>query len=550
MKTINGQQWKDAILSGVNALSNNKERIDTLNVFPVPDGDTGSNMGSTVEYAGNEISALTTKSIGEMAAKFSRGMLLGARGNSGVILSQFFKGISVGLEGVKDAKGKDIVKAFAEAKEYAYKSVMKPIEGTILTVIRETAEGLKKKVKDSDDIITVMKLAQEFSRKSCDNTPNILPVLKEVGVVDSGGEGLCVFIEGMALALQGKPVAAGEKASGAVGDFVMEGEDFEGEFGYCTEFILELKAPKAFDKNKFEKAIVKFGGSLVLVQDENIVKTHIHAFKPGNVLTFAQKFGEFLKIKVDNMTLQANESSASKKEAAKSKKSGKDSKLKTKVGKSGIAVIACNTGQGIIDTMEELGVHYIIDAGQSSNPSAQDFMTAIKETGAKKVLILPNNSNIILAAQQVAQTSKEEVIVIPSKTQMQGISAMMNFDPEGSMEDNHEAMKEAIAEVKTGQVTTAARTTKIKGVSVKKGEYLAIAEKDILKSTKSKVEAANIISKKLIDKYTEIVTIYYGDDSTETDAQEVASFIETHYECEVEIKHGNQKVYNFLISYE
>lgn len=540
MKTLNGKKLNEVFQSGVNGLSNNKDRIDTLNVFPVPDGDTGSNMGSTAEYAGEQILKFDSNSVSEVSAKFARGMLLGARGNSGVILSQILKGFSVGLEGKEEATSFDIVEAFKQAKEYAYKSVMSPIEGTILTVIRMTAEDLEKTITPSHSIEETFELASKFARKATDYTPELLPVLKEVGVVDSGGEGLSVFLSGIDSAFKGEPVQRGAGASGDFGSFTME-EDYEGEFGYCTEFILDLKLPKSFNKEKFEKAVIKFGSSMVIVHDDNIVKIHIHSHRPGDVLSFALKFGQFLKVKIDNMTLQANESSEAKKTSAG---------VSTNKATNGLAVISCNTGQGIIDEMKELGTNFIIEAGQSANPSAQDFIKAIEETGADKIIILPNNSNIILAAQQVAQTSDKEVIVVPSKTQMQGIAAMINFDPEGTLMDNRESMEEAIHSVKTGQVTKAARTTKIEGVSVREGEYLAIAEKKILKSTKSKVDSAIAISKKLIDEDSELVTIYYGDDSTQTDAEEVASFIEANYEVDVEIKSGDQQVYNFLISYE
>ncbi|MCK5867325.1 MAG: DAK2 domain-containing protein [Mycoplasmataceae bacterium] len=542
MKNINGLKFKEMLRSGVNNLSNNKDRIDSLNVFPVPDGDTGSNMGETVEYAFSKINDLQDLSISSVSAKFSKGMLMGARGNSGVILSQIFKGLSIAFKSKKTATSFDIVEAFKIAKEYAYKSVMKPVEGTILTVIRVTAEDLSKNVTPSNTVIETFKMASDFSAKATETTPELLPVLKEVGVVDSGGEGLRVFIEGMYLELMGKPVKPGETAKGSVGTFDMisdDGDGHGGEYGYCTEFILDLKLPKNFNKEKFQTALMRFGGSMVIVQDDNIVKVHIHSMFPGKVLTFSIKFGQFLKTKIDNMTLQANESN--------------NSRTSTSVGSEvtgNIAIISCNTGQGIIDEMISLGVNFVIEAGQSANPSASDFINAIEELAADKVFLLPNNSNIIMAAQQAAQTSEKEVHVIPSKTQMQGISAMINFDPEGTIEDNKINLEEALEAVCTGQVTRASKTTKIEGVSVKYGEFLSIADKKILGSEKSKVAAAIEISKKLIDEDTEIVTIYYGDDSTESDAKEVASHIEMNYDAETEVKRGDQAIYNFLISYE
>ena len=537
MKTINGNKLKEVFTSGSNALSNNKGRIDVLNVFPVPDGDTGSNMGMTAEYARDEILNVNSNSVEVISTKFARGMLLGARGNSGVILSQILKGFSVGLMGKTVATSFDIVEAFKQAKVFAYKSVMSPIEGTILTVIKMTANNLEKTITPSHTIEDTFKLASEFARKATDKTPELLPILKEVGVVDSGGEGLSVFLNGIYLAIIGEFVEPGPQVASSMNSLTIN-EDYEGEFGYCTEFILDLKLPKSFNKEKFEKAIIRYGSSMVIVQDDNIVKIHIHSHRPGEVLTFALKFGQFLKIKIDNMTLQAKESSPNEESAV------------TNETKNGLAVITCNTGQGIINDMKELGAHFIIEAGQSANPSAQDFINAIEETGADKIIILPNNSNIILAAKQVAQTSDKNVIVISSKTQMQGLAAMMNFDPENSMNENRENMEEAIASVKTGQITKAARTTKIEGILVREGEYLAIAEKKILKSTTSKVKSAILVSNKLINEDTELVTIYFGDDSTQADAEELSSYIETNHDVEVEIKSGDQQVYNFLISYE
>lgn len=544
MKTINGQQWKLALVSGVNAMKNNTERINALNVFPVPDGDTGSNMSATAEYAGNEISSLSTTNLFEISNKFSRGMLLGARGNSGVILSQIFKGFSVAFEGKESVNAFELVAAFESARVYAYKSVMKPIEGTILTVIRMISENLQKAITPSNSIEQVFEAVVKFARKACDETPNLLPVLKEVGVTDSGGEGLFLIFEGMYNALIGKPVEV-SNVKQSVDSFLMEGESFEGEFGYCTEFIVSLKSVKHFDKSKFENALTRMGTSIAVVTDEDIVKVHIHTVRPGNVLTFAQKFGEFIKIKSENMTLQANES-----RSAKAEKTTSAAVAPTSNEKLNIGVISCNTGQGIIEDMVALGTDFVIEAGQTMNPSAKDFMEAIEKLNTDKIIILPNNSNIILVAQQVAQTSEKEIIIIPSKTQMQGLSAMMLFDREASIESNQENMEDAIGNVKTGMVTFASRTTKIEGVQVREGEYLAIADKKILKSTKSKVQSAKEIVDELISKETEIVTIYWGEESTEVDANEIASYIETNYDVEIEVKEGGQPIYHFLIAFE
>jgi DAK2 domain fusion protein YloV len=535
MKRINGQDFKKLLKSGMNALINNRLRIDSLNVFPVPDGDTGSNMSSTVEYAYKQIQNDNNYSIGEILTKFAKGMLLGARGNSGVILSQFFKGFSIYLKNKKTANAFDLVEALNLAKKYAYKTVYEPVEGTILTVIRLIYENLSKSITVSSTIEETLQLAHQYAFEATKYTPELLAVLKEVGVVDSGGEGLTIFIEGMYQALINKSIKL--KKEKKINNNLI-GEDYNGEFGYCTEFILSLLKPKSFKKNNFEKELLKLGKSLVAIKDNEIVKVHIHSLKPGEVLTKSIKYGEFKNIKIDNMTIQANESNYSKEK----KENGNKSK--------DIVVISCNTGQGIIKEMKELGASFIIEAGQTSNPSAKDFIESMNKILANKIIILPNNKNIILAAQQAAQTSSKDVIVIPTKTQMEGISAMLNFDSKNSLEDNREEMEEAITSVKTGEVTKATKSIKINGVNVEENKYLAIAEGKIINSYSSKTLAAIETSKKLIDENTEIVTIYYGNNATEIDANEIASYIETHYDVEIEIKYGDQKVYNFLISYE
>ena len=540
MKTINGLNLIAAIKSGANNMSNNKARIDSMNVFPVPDGDTGSNMGATIEYASSELSKVSSKSAGDVAKKFARGLLLGARGNSGVILSQIFKGFAVALEGKDEVNPFDLVEAFDQAREYAYKSVMKPVEGTILTVIRMTHEDLNNNVTPSTSIEEFFQMASKYAKAATLKTPEYLPVLKEVGVTDSGGEGLLVLIQGMDLYFQGQPVEISDQQQAIDSrNFFEDDEDFNGEFGYCTEFIVDVKNPKKFDKNRFRKALEKMGNSIVVVHDEDILKVHIHTKKPGTVFNFAQKFGEFIKLKSENMTLQANETQAIKEEAREAEKK-----------EVNIGVVSVNLGDGIVQEMKSLGTDFVINGGQSSNPSAQDFMTAIDSLNTDKVILLPNNSNVILVAQQVAQTSSKHIVVIPTRTQMEGITAMINFDREAKLEDNQEMMNEAIEDVVTGQVTKAARTTKIEGVSVTEGEYLAIHGKKILKSTKAKTDAAKAIIDAEIDDDTELVTIWYGDNSTESDSEELASYIETHFDADVEIKNGKQPTYNFLISFE
>lgn len=553
MHEIDGNIWIKALQSGCNSILNHRDRIDGMNVFPVPDGDTGSNMSATMEYATKDtLKKIVNNSIGAIASLFAKGMLLGARGNSGVILSQIFKGISVGLHNKNKAKAIDIVAAFGEAQKYAYKSIMKPVEGTILTVVKMIYKKLSQSITLSNSINDVFAQATKFAREACEETPNFLPILKEVGVTDSGGEGLYVILEGISSFLRGNPVVLLKKPNTKlVNDFIMNSEeDFSGKYGYCTELILKLQNPKNFQKNKMELALNRMGKSLIVIHDEDILKIHIHTLKPGNIFNFVQKYGEFLKIKSENMNLQVNESNAAKrsgllKQPAYLPKVGQDQKRELK-----IAVISCNSGVGIINEMQNLGVNYVIDAGQSNNPAASIFVEAINSLNTNKIILLPNNSNIIMVAQQVAATAQKEIIVIPTKTQMQGIVAMMNFDQNLKIHENQENMEDAIGEVQTGQVTQAIKTTKVNGITVKKGNYLAIANGKIIDSTSSKTRAAKHICDKFINDNIEIVTIYYGDDSTYADAEDISSHIENNYDVEVEIKEGKQPIYNFLIAFE
>jgi len=542
MKTVDGKIWQQMLISGANAIKNNSSHIDALNVFPVPDGDTGSNMSGTAISASNEIKKLNTTSIFEVSKKWSREMLLGARGNSGVILSQIFKGFSVAFKNKNEVNSFEIVNAFKEAKNFAYNSVMNPIEGTILTSIRETAEGLAKVVTPSFSIEKTFEHAIKIMRKSVDNTPNLLPVLKEVGVVDSGAEGAFVIFEGMLKALKGEPVKISNDvdSSRSMSLGLVDNEVFDGEFGYCTEFIIELKSKEHFHKDKFEKAISRFGNSLVVVTDDEIVKVHIHTKKPGNVFSFAQRFGEFIKLKSENMQLQVNDNKST------------NNIQEQQVNSTGdIAVISVANGKGIVAEMKELGADIIINGGQTMNPSAKDFIDAINSLQANKIIILPNNSNIILASQQAAKTiTNKEVIIIPTKTLMQGISALMNFDSTSELSINQELMNDAIAEVKTGQVTTASRTTKVKGVSVVKDQYLAIVDREIINSKKNAIDAACVAIKNMVEPTSEIVTIFYGESASKIGANEIASYIEINFDVDVEIKNGGQPVYDYIMAVE
>ncbi len=539
MQKIQAIDWKEAMISGSNNIQNNKNRINALNVFPVPDGDTGTNMSSTIKKAADAIFSLEIMDLNQLLQTISKNMLLGARGNSGVILSQIFKGFSVAWQKLDEIEPKNIVHGFKEASKMAYDSVINPIEGTILTVIRETYENLEKNIKPSMNIIEIFELALKYARKSCDNTPNLLAILKEVGVVDSGGEGLNLILEGILLSLKGKPVQI-SKEEANMQQYTGELEIYDGEFGYCTELILKLADHLKFNKPDFIKGLSKLGNSTVVVQDEEIVKIHIHTLKPGRILNYSQKYGEFDAIKSENMTIQASDTKSNIQD-------------KKNIKKKTSAIISCNSGSGIIELMKEYECDYVIEGGQTNNPSAQDIIDAINFVNADNIFILPNNSNIILAAQQASQIiDNKNIKVMSTKTQVEGITAMLNFSSELNLEDNLEEMESSLKNLISGQITTATKDTKINNIKIKNGEFLMMVENKIIGSQKNIIKAGKDLIKEMLSdkKSVEIVVIYYGADSSKLDANELEKFITSNYDVEVEVYNGDQPIYNFLISVE
>ncbi|MEA4115285.1 DAK2 domain-containing protein [Mycoplasma sp. 744] len=538
IKNMDGQLFAALVLSGSNNLYNNKNKIDALNVFPVPDGDTGTNMSYTVEAAAKIITNLNTKNLSEVSSKIAKAMLFGARGNSGVILSQIFKGFAIGFENKESVSVLELLEAFKAATNKAYSSVIKPIEGTILTVIREITENLEKNIDQSTSFNDFFRLVVQFARVSCDNTPNKLKVLREVGVTDSGGEGLYTILVGMNSALNGQKIEISSE-NNSIETFVSDNEIYEGEFGYCTEFILELTNKNEFDKNNFEKNLKKKANSLVVVQDDEIVKVHGHTLKPGDLLNYGQKFGEFVKIKSENMTKQATESK------------NKNIVHNSDDSESECAIISCNLGSGIIERMISLGIDAIIESGQTQNPSAKDIIDAINKVKAKNVFILPNNSNIFLTAQQAATTIQDkQVYVINTKSQIQGFNAILNFNKDDSAKNNLETINSAIKNVISGEITQSIRNTKLHGVKIKEGEFIGIANSKILTSKNNYLEAAKELINKTITKNSEFVTIYYGNEATEEDAQVLETYINNEFNLDVEIVDGNQPTYHFLIGIE
>lgn len=546
LKQINGIEFKQMVLNGANNLANKSKYVDQLNVFPVPDGDTGTNMSMTMTAGAKELVSLEEASIGKVAKILSRGLLMGARGNSGVILSQLFRGFATGLEGKDEASIEEIALALKSGVKTAYKAVMKPVEGTILTVARESAEAAVAKYETVESVIDLYELVVEEMQASLNRTPDLLPVLKEVGVVDSGGQGLTYIFEGFLSALKGETIALEQVSETAAESAQMALSSDEVEFGYCTEFIFRIDEERTpFKEDVFRGRLEKLGNSIVVVQDEDIVKVHVHTLTPGEALNLAQKHGEFVKLKIENMTEQHNEIIGQN--APQSAPKVDEPKEQIEYG-----IISVVAGEGIKHLFEEQGCHYVIEGGQTMNPSTEDFLKAIEELNAKNIIILPNNSNIIMAANQAADvTEGTNVVVIPSKTIPQGYTALVMFNENASIDENMEVMTQAITEVKSGQVTYAVRDTQMNGVEIKENDFIGILDKDIVVSLPNRFESACALIDKMIDEDSEIVTILYGEGTDEDEADELAEYIESKYEdVEVTMFNGEQPVYSYIISVE
>lgn len=555
LKSITIKQLKAAIISASNNLINHRQRIDALNVFPVPDGDTGTNMSSTLEKASINLQKADHKSIAELMANVSRDMLLGARGNSGVILSQIFKGLSNAWSKVKtEITVSQIIEGFDQAYKTAYASVLKPIEGTILTVIREIAENIRKNFDERMTVIEVFEAVYKYGQESLANTPNMLPILKEVGVVDSGGDGLVMILQGFLQTFKGSPIEINKETAQQL-EFISDTEIYSGEFGYCTEVIVQLNKPESFKRPNFVSQIEKLGNSLVAVQDQDILKIHIHALNPGKILNFAQKYGEFLAVKIENMTEQAN-NTKSQSIASNDQVSETNTTTNATTGKQSkkpIAIISCNSGTGFINLMNEYQCDYVIDCAQSNNPSAQDFLDAIEIVNSNNIIILPNNSNIILAAQQAAKmTKKKNIHIIPTKTQVEGVSAILNYSPEENIKNNLHEINTNLKNLVVGQISQAIKSTKIDGVKIEKDEYLMIKSNKIIGTKKDVIKAAFALIDEMMEEKeeAEILAIYYGNNSSSIDASEIEKYVLKHYNVEVEIIASNQPVYDFLFGLE
>lgn len=557
MTKIDGILLKQMIVSGANNLYNNYPEVDALNVFPVPDGDTGINMNLTISSGAKEIATRNDASVYDVAKAFSHGLLMGARGNSGVILSQIFRGFAQGLKGKIEATAQDISDALLMGKEVAYKAVMRPVEGTILTVIRESSQALADSVYPDMPLDEALDILLKEARESLKRTPNLLPVLKEAGVVDSGGAGLCKIIEGFDLALHNQIVE--KNMPDVVSDSVVEpiignvqASLEHKEFGYCTEFILKLpedpiKAKKKnFVPSRFSGVLNSHGNSIVMVHDDDLIKVHIHTLNPGNILTYAQQFGEFVKIKVENMSEQHTHLIE---EDAKAK----EDEIK-KQPKKPFGLISVGAGKGIVDLFKDLNCDYIVSGGQTMNPSTEDFIKAIKSINAKQIFILPNNSNIIMAATQACDVMNEEVkcTVIPTKTIPQGLVSAMMYNPESDYDTNYNDMMESLSSVKSGQVTFAVKDTSFEGMEIHKDDFIGICDKKILATEKDKIKCALKLINTMIDEDSSIITIITGEDVTEAERDALKELVQAKVGdmVDVDVKVGLQPVYSFIIGIE
>lgn len=544
MSTMDGKLFQACLKNGATNLSNHYADIDALNVFPVPDGDTGTNMSMTFSSGVKDALTCTSSRIDDVAKVLSKGLLMGARGNSGVILSQIFRGLYQGLDGKAEVNGLELANAFVNGSRVAYKAVMRPVEGTILTVIREAADytlAYANSVEDVTCVQVIDKLVEE-AEESLKRTPELLPVLKEVGVVDSGGAGLVTVLKGIQKYLHGEVLdALNVEVTDSSALASVESE----EFGYCTEFIIQLseKGKKSFNEDALKKALSRIGNSLVVVQDDDIVKVHVHTLTPGDALNYGQRYGEFVKLKIENMSLQHENVITAQKEAEPVMQERKK-----------YALIAVAAGEGLTEQFKDLRVDVVISGGQTMNPSTEDFVAAMNQVNAEHIFILPNNSNIILAAQQAESIGKDdetEIIVLPTKSIPQGYAACINFNPEIDSKSNRENMLEGIRNMKTGQVTFAIKDTTYDGLEIHANDFMGIKEKAIIVSTPDKHDAVCHLLNEMIDENSELCTIFAGEDVTEEEIQAVIEFMENEYgDIEVEWIDGGQPVYSYIIGIE
>ncbi|WP_102262159.1 DAK2 domain-containing protein [Mesobacillus jeotgali] len=553
INVLDGKRFAEMVIQGANHLAANAKYVDALNVFPVPDGDTGTNMNLSMTSGAKEVKNNVQEHIGKVGSALAKGLLMGARGNSGVILSQLFRGFAKAIESKPTVNSEEFAAALNAGVETAYKAVMKPVEGTILTVAKDAAKHAVAVAKNHESLIGLMEEVLKEAKESLNRTPDLLPVLKEVGVVDSGGQGLVFVYEGFLAELKGEKLPDSPSAMPNMNELVsaehhksvqshMNTEDIE--FGYCTEFMVRLEGKEAFSEENFRQDLSKYGDSLLVISDEEVVKVHIHSEQPGEVLTYGQRYGNLINMKIENMRQQhtdiVGEPTTPLRTQAEPKKEKRE-----------YGIVAVSMGSGIAELFRSIGANAVIEGGQTMNPSTEDIIKAIKEVNARKIIILPNNKNIIMAAEQAAEVAEEEVVVIPSKTVPQGMTALLSFNPSAEAGDNKEAMTEAMQHVKTGQLTYAVRDTSIDGLEISTGDFMGLADGKIILKDQDKVKAAKDLLDQMLDEDSEILTILKGEDASDEDVDSIVEFVESNYgDVEVEVHNGEQPLYAFIFAIE
>ena len=557
LEKLTASDFQAMVIAGAERLSENVDLINSLNVFPVPDGDTGTNMNMSFQSGLENLRQSKSEHVGELAQSLAKGLLMGARGNSGDILSQIFRGFSQAIKDKETLSSEDFVAAFVGGVESAYKAVMKPVEGTILTVARESAIRGEKKAAKTEDIIEVMKSIVKGASLSLDKTPDLLPVLKQVGVVDSGGKGLLCIYEGFLAALTGEVIIdhAVEAAKSEHSHAMFEGDNEtplsmeDITYGYCTEIMVRIgqgpTVTKEFDYDEFRNLLNTKGDSLLVVNDDEIVKVHVHTENPGEIMQLGQEFGELIKIKVDDMREQVRGLEAED-QALQA-----DKTVATRVEKKPFAIIAVAAGEGMMELFKSIGVHEVLSGGQTMNPSTEDFIKLIDQVAAENIIILPNNKNIIMAAEQAAQVTDVPTVVIPTTTIPQGISSRLAYNPSQSLAANEEAMTESSQTVISGQVTYSIRDTEIDGVSIKKDDYMGLVNGKIILSEANIESSLSNTLEYIINEDMELITIIVGEDGDTELAEKVAEEIEAKYpDVEIEFVQGDQPVYHYILSAE
>ncbi|WP_141306390.1 DAK2 domain-containing protein [Pediococcus damnosus] len=552
---ITNQEFNQMIQTSAQKLKKHADFINSLNVFPVPDGDTGTNMSLSMESGAKYERDEPSEHVGKLAGALAKGLLMGARGNSGVILSQIFRGFSKSVENKATLTAQDLADAFVEGAQTAYKAVMKPTEGTILTVIREAAKAGKEAAAEQDDIVQVMDAVTKAGKEALKKTTDLLPVLKEVGVVDSGGQGLTFVFEAFDDVLNGRAQSDDEPDEEQMDEMVdaKHHQSVQGKidpadikFGYCTQIMVRigkgLQVKQEFDYDTFYNYLAKLGDSLLVVNDDDVVKVHVHTEHPGKVLAWGQQFGDLATVKVDNMR-QQQEEIIEKDESTEVPEQTLDTK--------GTAIIAIASGAGVDKLFRSLGVTHIINGGQTMNPSTADIVAAINDSHAKRAIVLPNNKNIFLAAEQAIQVTDIPAQIVHSRNISQGMTALMGFNPENDLNSNVNAMEDNLSSVKSGEVTTAIRDTTVQGKKIKKGNFVGIVDGKIETSKSNLLDAASEMVKLMLDEDSEIVTIIYGEDTKKSEAEKLESEIQKlDDELEIEIHEGDQPVYPFIVSVE